>query len=330
MNGLRGPRALTDTVISIATVVEGDGEAVARFIDAASAQLRGLSQYHEIVLVDNCSEGDVVARVQEKQRSVPNVRLLRLSRRCPSETAFAAALDHSIGDLVVLMEYDRDPLAAVPEMVRLAGEGYDVVIAEDRDGRSESWAVRRLSRIARRVTRLVVGYQVPSQPNYFRLLSRQAANSITRIRSKRRYLEFLNAMVGFRQARIPYTPMEPSGARGRLTVARFLRWLDFLLSNSALPLRGATILALLASAANLLYLLYVVAVTLLKRQVAEGWISTSVMTGTMFLLLFLVLTVLSEYVARLTEEVQERPLYFVEFETSSAVTDPEAGELNVV
>ena len=85
----------------------------------------------------------------------------------------------------------------------------------------------------------------------------------------------------------------------------------------------------LASVINLAYLVYVVAVTIVKRQIAEGWISTSLMTGTMFLLLFLVLTILSEYVARLTEEVQERPLYFVEFESSSAVT-PAAAELNIV
>jgi len=38
----------------------------------------------------------------------------------------------------------------------------------------------------------------------------------------------------------------------------------------------------------------------------------------LFLFLFLILTVLSEYVARLLEETKDRPLYFLESESYSS------------
>jgi hypothetical protein len=49
----------------------------------------------------------------------------------------------------------------------------------------------------------------------------------------------------------------------------------------------------------------------------------------MFLMLFLILSVLSEYVARILDETKEQPLYFVEFETNSTVASPAANRLNI-
>lgn len=320
---------LADAVLSVATVLDNQRPEVERFVHEVAELLPRLARYHEMLLIDNCSTDGAALAVQALQATVPNLRLLRLSRRCNLETAFAAAIDHSIGDYVVLLEIDRDPVAVIADMVAQAGHGYDVVIAERNERSPAGGLTRGLKRVADAITYRVVGYRVPTGASYLRLLSRRAANAIARIRSKRRYLEYLNAMVGFRQIRVPYDSVPVSRADHGPLLARFFRWLDFLLSNSALPLRGATMVALLASLINMVYLGYVVAVTIVKRQIAEGWISTSLMTGTMFLLLFLVLTILSEYVARLTEEVQERPLYFVEFESSSAIT-PATADLNIV
>lgn len=327
---MSGQPLLADAVLSVATVVEDRGDLIDRFVEETARLLPALAKYYEVLIIDNASSDDTPVRVQAKQTAVPNIRLLRLSKRCNLETAFAAALDQSIGDYVVLLEIDRDPVDAVVDMVKLAAQGFDVVIAERADAELVAAPFRWLKALADAITFRVVGYRVPTNASYLRLLSRRAANSIARIRSKRRYLEYLNAIVGYRQVRVPYTFLPRSKTAPLVSFGRFFRWLDFLLSNSAMPLRGATIVALIASGVNLLYLLYVVAVTIVKRQIAEGWISTSVMTATMFLLLFLVLTILSEYVARLTEEVQERPLYFIEFESSSAVASAAPKELNIV
>lgn len=321
----------SEIVISVATVVGEGCDDVEVFILEATKVLSQSYRYYELLMVDNGSMDGTDQRVQQLQQEVPNLRVLRLSKRYDIETAFAAALDNSVGDYIVLLEMEDDPVAMVPEMIRKAQEGYDAVIGvrgEEADGLLARW----LDRMAYRITARILGYQLRPNTSYFRVLSRQACNSITRIRNKRRYLRYLNASVGFRQTHMKYQPLprgsrrEGFGRHGR----RFFRWLDLVLSNSAVPLRAATVLALIASAGNLLYLFYVLAVTLFKREIAEGWISTSVMTGSMFFLLFLVLTVLSEYVARLTEEIQERPLYFIEYEANSAVDKAGTTELNVV
>jgi hypothetical protein len=51
----------------------------------------------------------------------------------------------------------------------------------------------------------------------------------------------------------------------------------------------------------------------------------------MFFCLFVILAVLAEYVARILEESQERPLYFIELEAESVVAPPhERSEINVI
>jgi hypothetical protein len=50
----------------------------------------------------------------------------------------------------------------------------------------------------------------------------------------------------------------------------------------------------------------------------------------MFLMLFLILSVLSEYIARILDETKEQPLYFVEYETTSTVSSFDKERLNIV
>ncbi|UUZ57502.1 hypothetical protein LP419_26605 [Massilia sp. H-1] len=83
-----------------------------------------------------------------------------------------------------------------------------------------------------------------------------------------------------------------------------------------------------ALGANLLYSVYVVAVGLLRSDVAPGWISLSLQQSGMFFLISLVLLVLGEYILNMASLSNEGPPYHVGQElTSVRVTRRE--KLNV-
>ncbi|MFO0956824.1 MAG: hypothetical protein U0800_05070 [Isosphaeraceae bacterium] len=165
----------------------------------------------------------------------------------------------------------------------------------------------------------MVGARIDPELSFFRLFSRRVVNSLTKIKHRRRFLRYLNAIVGFRQTTLPIeVPGRwPSRARSRSFWTSANTALDLVLSHSAAPLRWASAMGLAASLLNLLYLFYVGIVALVKQKLAEGWLTTSIMIGSMFFMLFAMLTILSEYVARILNEVQERPLYFLELEAES-------------
>ena len=320
-----------DVLVSVCAVLSGDLAEIEQFLAQTSRVLSASFRYYEVLLIDNASDEGVAASAQEWLRQFPNVRLLRLSRRYSHEIALAAALDNGIGDYVVVMDIATDPPCMIPDLVAIAIAGHDVVIGE-RDISQEPLITQWSSRAFCRVASALLGYQLRPNATYFRAFSRRAVNSLIRIRSKNRYLRCLNGMVGFSQASIPHVANVPTVRRNG-----FLRFwssarsgMDIIISNSAAPLRLGSLLGLIASFVNVLYFGYILVVSLVKRKLAEGWLTMSVTSTTMFFLMFIILSILSEYVARILDESKDQPLYFVESELNSDVSSFNKDRLNVI
>jgi hypothetical protein len=91
-----------------------------------------------------------------------------------------------------------------------------------------------------------------------------------------------------------------------------------LVSTTRAPMRLVTSLSLFGAVANLIYCVYIVAVGILKTDVAPGWISFSLQQSGMFFLISLVLLVLGEYILNMATLSNEGPLYHVGQEFTSA------------
>ena len=321
----------SDVLISVCAVVGNSSTNVEAYIARATQLLAENYRYFELLLIDNGTNQGLGSRIEVLQRQLPNIRVVRLSREYGNEVAIAAALDNSIGDYVIVMDIDTDPIDVIPTLVTTSIRGYDVVIAEW-TGEEESLLYRWASQLFYGAASRLLGYSLRPNASYFRVFSRRFVNSLTRIRSKNRYLRCLNGLVGFSQASIPYHRLPSS--RKVSSIKRLYHSasssVGIIISNSAVPLRFASLLGLLACMLNLLYLFYVLAVSLVKRHIAEGWITTSITQSSMFLMLFLMLSILSEYIARILDETKEQPLYFVEYETTSTVSSFDRNRLNVV
>lgn len=323
------PSTPVDLMVSVVAALGNDAPILADFVCEIESVLRSRYPYYEVLLVDNHSTDDTAERAVDLLRTTPGLRYLRLSRTESREIAHAAGLEHAIGDFVVLLDPNVDPCDAIPLMVDAAIQGNDLVVGVRTFESPTGQARRLLFRLASRM----VGAEINPDLSFFRLFSRRVVNSLTRIKHRRRFLRYLNAVVGFRQTTVPIeTPgrwLERARPRRFWTSARTA--IDLVFSHSATPLRWVSLMGVAASLLNLLYLLYVFIVVLVKNKLAEGWLTTSVMIGSMFFVLFLMLTVLSEYVARILDEVQERPLYFLEMEaeSTSAIRRPEQS-LNVL
>ena len=96
------------------------------------------------------------------------------------------------------------------------------------------------------------------------------------------------------------------------------RGMRILVSTTQAPMRLVTTLSLFGAAANLIYSVYVVAVGILKTDVAPGWVSMSLQQSGMFFLISLVLLVLGEYILHMASLSNEGPLYHVGQEFTSA------------
>lgn len=316
----QAPQPPSDTLISVILVTQNDQDIAQSVIRELNDLLKNSYNFFEILIVDNGSNDGSVDNIKNLQQELPNIRLLVLSRRYDQEIAFAAALDNCLGDFVVIMDMYCDPPALIPVLLLKAQAGFDVVIADRKDRSDNTWVEKMFAQLFYKIYGNLSGFYFSPNASYFRVLSRRALNSVIQIKNKSRYLKYFNAMVGFKQTHIVYDRVYRKNKNQHKAgfVHSLIKALDVIISNTVLPLRLVSVFGVLASFLNLFFLVYVFVISVIKDHIAEGWISSSVMSASMFFLLFLFLSVISEYIARILVESKDQPLYFIADEFNSA------------
>lgn len=320
-----------DRFVSVIAPLYRDADILESFVDELVACLEQHYVHFEVVLVDDASGDTTVELAQGLLQRHRHLRLLELSRTFGQEIAISAGLDTVIGDFVVVMLPESDPVERVPEMIELCAQGKGIVFGVRRSRAGEPWLQRTGARLFYGLCNGPLAMGIPRNATHFRAMSRQAVNAVIRIKERTRFLRTLSAYVGYGEQGIEYDP-RPRRAQPRrksLSEAAGLA-IDIVVANTTSPLRWLACLAFLAGSLNGLYVLYVLGIFAFKDRVAEGWATRSLQASGSFLVIFLVLAVLCEYLARMLEEVKDRPLYYVQNESQSSVLVDDDAERNVV
>jgi len=313
----------SDCYLSVIAPLWNDSDIVEPFVAELMEALQGSFGNFEVVLVDDGSSDDTVARVSGLMERYERIRLIGLSRRFGQEIAISAGLDSVIGDFVAVMLPDSDPPRLVPEMVERARQGAELVFGI-RKGRVGDPLYLRLGATAfywycNRLLRL----DLPKDSTHFRVMSRRVVNALIRIKDRGRYLRTLSQHVGYRSLGFPYELKERrSNPRKKSFVEALDLAVNIVATNSLRPLRMVSWLATLLAAANGIYVATIL--------VMDDWAWGSLQSGISFLFLFSILAVLCEYLGRVVDESKGRPLYYVVEEKTSAMPLLERARGNVV
>jgi glycosyltransferase involved in cell wall biosynthesis len=273
----------------------------------------GLPMPVEIVLVNDGSGDDSLARLMGWAAADPRVRVLGLARNFGHQVAVTAGLDVARGDAVVIMDADlQDPPAVVYDMLREYRRGYDVVYAQriNRAGetlfkRASAWAFYRLMQ-------RFVHEALPIDAGDFRLISRPCLDAVRSMRETHRFLRGMVAWVGFPQTAVRFERPARAAGDTKYPLRRMLHFAwTAALSFSPAPLRVSFAFAVLVSTIGMGEAVYAVVRKLIGLPVEPGWTSLLIVVCLIGAGILLSIGVLGEYVARIFEEVKGRPLYVV-------------------
>jgi polyisoprenyl-phosphate glycosyltransferase len=269
---------------------------------------------YEIVLVDDGSIDGSWDTLLELAARDSHLRLLRLSRNFGHQAALSAGLDAARGEAIVLMDADlQDPPELIPQLVAKWREGFDVVYAIR--GAREGEPRLRLASISvfYRLLYRITATEIPQNVADFRLLSRRAADAITAMPERARFLRGMTSWIGFRQTGVQYTREARYAGESKYPARKLIRLaLDGITSFSTAPIKLVTALGF----ALVVFCVGVLAWTLYVRFFTshhpQGW--TSVIAVVLLLggVQLLSLGVIGQYVARIFDETKQRPLYLVD------------------
>ena len=299
----------------VSVVVLGHDDPAKEAADVAEleAALTTAFPVHEVVLVLAAGR-DRHTWARELALREPNLQILGLLHGASDEIAYTAGLDTALGDVVVTARLGIDPPADIVRCAALVRDNSCVVYGMDRTAGSHSLR-RRGAGLARGLASRSLRTEVRSVSLELRGFHRAALDSCLPRRDRDRGLRLLPSLSGYPSLVMPYDSRPSRGMRGSVRSREVLR---SMFHASARPLRAAVAIALVASALNVVYALYVVLVGAFRGAV-EGWTSTSLQMSLMFFLLSVVIAIMAEFMYQSNETANERPVYRVAFEATSPV-----------
>lgn len=320
-----------DKFISVIAPVYNEDNIVVSFIKDTLAILKEHYTNYELIIIDDGSEDDTPRLVNELLRKYEGIRYQRLSRSFGEEVAISAGLDTAIGDYVVVMLPYMDPPACIPEMVQYSIDGVDVVFGVRTSRVHEGFVSRCFVKLFYSYCKSFLKLGLAENSTHFRCLSRQAVNAIIQIKDSYRFLRLLSTYVGYENQSFEYEPIYREGKIRKRKFSQSVKYaISLIMENSTHPLRFVSWMGLIAAVGNLIYGGYIFAVYFFKKDVLEGWTTLSLQSAAEFFFLSLLMTALSEYMGRILNRLQARPLYYIREEKNSSVLLIDSDRMNVV
>jgi dolichol-phosphate mannosyltransferase len=322
---------LSDVFISVILPVHEASPSLTGRISALHALLDERYANYEIVIIDDGLEAPLEKELAPLLRSLKCLRLLTLSRRFGEEAAIRAGLQSAIGDIVIVMEIGLDPAARIPDLVELCRQGHGIVVGVP-ETRDREYLGRRLwSGFFHTLNRRLTGTEMYPGSSYFRALSRSALNALAISHYDRLPFRHATVAIGFNPVVLPYRRDPADGVQPHPQFFKDIRQaLDVILSESRTTLSIMTLAGLIGVLINAGYLTARFIFSLMPGVERPQWMSVSALHSFFFLLLFVLLTLLGEYIARALKAPLSRPPYIVMSEANSAVEIRDASRRNVV
>lgn len=303
---------LTNKKLSVVPIAYRDEGNIEELYRRTAKVLKKITPNWEIIYVNDASPDNSEQILRKLAKKDKRLTVMLHSRNFGAQNAFTTGMKQTTGDAVVLMDGDlQDPPELIEKFVEKWLEGYDVVYGK-RKKREKSmgpiWEFiyhffyvifNRLSYI-----------QVPLDAGDFSLMDRAVVEQMNRLPEKDRFIRGLRAWVGFKQTGIDYIRPERYWGEGVSTTSfwKGLQWArKAIFSYSYAPLEWVFYAAIFSVFVSLFGIFYYITMYFVFPEAPRGFLTTLLAILFIGSVQLVVLTLISEYIRRIFEEVKSRP-----------------------
>ena len=296
---------------SVVIPVYNEEDNLSPLYDRLSPVMEKLGTY-EIILVDDGSRDRSWTIIKELHEKDGRVKGVSFSRNFGHHIAITAGLDHAKGRTIILMDGDlQDQPEEIPKLWGKMQEGYDLVYGIRRV-KKDSFIKRLNSSLFWWFLNRLSGIDIPRNQTLMRIFDKKILDVLKDMRERARFIHGMIAWTGFRTAllEVEHAPRE-RGVSKYNTIKLFRLAFNAITSFSTLPLRLATYLGLISAGVGLFYGFYFVYKKVFLGIPVLGY--ASIIVAVLFVggIQLLILGIIGEYLGRVYQEVQARPIYVV-------------------
>jgi polyisoprenyl-phosphate glycosyltransferase len=313
--------------LSIVIPVYNEEKNLPLLLEKLVAETLRMQVTYEVIFVNDGSMDNSLQVIKHMAASNTAVTYISLSRNFGHQVAVSAGLDMATGKAVVVMDADlQDPPELVSELYAKMQEGFEVVYGRRIYRKGESYLKKTTAKFFYRLLSSITHVNIPLDTGDFRIMDAKVVRVLKQMPERNKFLRGQVAWVGFRQTWINYTRDERFGGESGYTYGKLLRLaLDGITSFSDFPLKMASMLGFIVSGIAFLLMIYTLLARLVFNDYVQGW--ASIILSVLFLggVQLICIGIAGEYLARVFNNVQGRPLYVVD---EKSIADKENQHLN--
>ena len=266
---------------------------------------------YELVFVDDGSKDLTWEKIQEANRTDPNVVGVHFSRNFGKEAAMFAGLEKASGDCCVVMDCDlQHPPEKIVEMYRLWEQGFEVVEGIKEDRGEESGFHKFAANSFYSLMSKAIGMDMGSSSD-FKLLDRKVVDTLNAMPERNVFFRALSFWVGFKKASVSYCVRERTAGESKWSTKSLIKYaISNIGSFSSAPLHLITVLGIVMLMIAIVFgvISFVQKVT---GQAVAGFTTVILLLLFSSSVIMISLGIIGYYLARVYEELKGRPRYIV-------------------
>ena len=278
---------------------------------------------YEIIFVNDGSPDDTQTVIERLATGNPKIKGITHSRNFGSQNAFTSGMKLASGDACILLDGDlQDPPEVIEGFYERWREGFDVVYGV-RTRREMPRLLELCYKGFYRLFQTMAYIRVPVDAGDFSLIDRKVMNVLNSLPERDRFVRGLRAWSGFKQTGVPYVRPERMFGRSTNNMLANFRWAKKgIFSFSYIPLEMIALGALIVSFIAVLAAFAQIISRILHPEIPQGIATIIVISLFLGAINLLSLAFIAEYIAKIFEEVKQRPQFvvtkLVNFETPAA------------
>ena len=278
--------------------------------------LSQISDKYEIIFVNDCSKDSTLSVIKQISEKDSHVKYISFSRNFGHQIAVSAGLDLCKGEAVVIIDADlQDPPELILEMYKKYKEGYKVVYAKRKSREGETWFKKATAKIFYRILAAMTSIEIPVDVGDFRLIDKVVVKHLKNMPEKSKYLRGQISWIGYKQTFVEYHRDARLYGKTNYPLKKMLRLaFDGITAFSDKPLKMASAIGIISAILSLLAIVYALISHFIFDSAVSGW--TSLIISVLFIggVQLITIGIIGEYIARINNDVRNRPLYIIEEE----------------
>jgi polyisoprenyl-phosphate glycosyltransferase len=279
-----------------------------------SENISELSMYKfTFLFIENGSTDNTYAELLDLVKFDKNVKILKLSRNFKMDGAIAAGINTVDGDAAIIMTANlQDDPKVIIKFIRKWEEGYEHVygVVKSRPGKSK---IRQFnSKLFYKLANKFSDSLIPENVSDFRLVDKKVLNAVKSLNEVNRFYRGFFSWVGFKSIGVEFNRQKRfSGTSHAKTLPVLSFAIRGILAFSVKPLRLSIFFTLVTSMVSFSVLLFQIYNWISKGVPFDGFGTLVGLLLLFFSLIFLTLSILSEYLGLIYEETKKRPHFII-------------------